>query len=259
MKKRILSATVLILILLPIIYFGGLYYYIALGIISLLAYKEVICLPSFENVPNIVKVFGVIFYLPIIFCYLMSESAGNLNFIYIILLFIYMLVPSLFYSEKDYKIKDGMYLTAVMIFLAIGFSSLLYARESLEVFIYLISIAILSDTFAMITGKLIGRHKLCTHISPNKTVEGSLGGLLLGTCVPLIIYNYLVGDITSIIVIMTIAIAVFSQIGDLIFSRIKRENDIKDFSNLIPGHGGVLDRLDSIIFVSLIYFIFSIL
>lgn len=257
MKKRVISAIIMILIVLPIVYFGGFYYYIALGIVSILAYKEIISLPYFSGVPSIIKICGVIFYLPIVFGGLINDLNGSINYFYLILLFIYLLIPSLIYGENEYKIKDGFFMGAMITFLSLGFASLFFARESLSLFIYLISIPILSDTFAMLIGSLIGKHKLCPSISPNKTVEGSCGGLIIGSIIPLIIYNYLIGDITIVVIGMTLVLNLFSQLGDLVFSKIKRENSIKDFSNLIPGHGGILDRLDSILFVSSIYLIFS--
>lgn len=255
MKKRVLSALVLCLLLIPIIYLGGIYYYIAVGIISVIAFKEIITLPDFKKISTTIKIGSVIFYLPIVYCGVMSSDFSSLNYLYLILLFIYFFLPSLFYSKEDYKLKDGFYLLSLLLFIAVGFSSLIYARESSSIFIYLISIPIISDTFAMLTGMLIGKHKLCPSLSPKKTIEGSVGGFIVSTIVALILYTNLVGSISLTIVLVTMCLSIFSQIGDLIFSKIKRENDIKDYSNLIPGHGGALDRLDSILFVSVIYFI----
>lgn len=257
MKKRVISAAVLLAIVVPIVYVGGFYYYIGLSILSIFAYKEIISLPSLDDVPSAIKICGIVFFMPIVLSSLMSGEFNNINYLYLILLFVYLFVPTLFYKDDCYKLKDGMYLAALMIFIGIGFASMIYARESIYTFVYLISVPILSDTFAMLTGMLVGKHKLCPSISPNKTVEGSVGGFFISIIVPLIIYFYLIGDITLNVFFMTLALAMFSQIGDLIFSKIKRENNIKDFSNLIPGHGGVLDRVDSIMFVSIIYLIIS--
>lgn len=257
MKTRVLSGIVLAAILLPVVYIGGFYYYIALGTISLFAYKEIIALPYFKSVPSAIKIFGVLFYLPIVFSSLMDGLSGNLNYLYLIMLFVYLLIPSIFYTDNEYTIKDGLLFGSLVTFIAVGFASFIYARSSFEIFLYLISIPILSDTFAMITGSLIGKNKLCANLSPKKTVEGAFGGLVLGVLVPLILYYYLVDVVTLNIISMTICLALFSQLGDLIFSKIKRENDIKDYSDLIPGHGGVLDRLDSVMFVSIIYLVFS--
>ena len=94
---------------------------------------------------------------------------------------------------------------------------------------------------------------MCKEISPNKTWEGSIGGLLAGSLISLIFYNFLISSIDIKLVIITIILSIVGQIGDLIMSKIKRENGIKDFSNILPGHGGILDRLDSSIFVVLAY------
>ena len=107
----------------------------------------------------------------------------------------------------------------------------------------------------MIIGNLIGRHQL-TPISPKKTIEGALGGVIGGTIAASLFYINVINNLHPIqVIIMTITLSIIAQIGDLIFSKIKRENNIKDFSNLIPGHGGILDRLDSIIFTVLFYII----
>ena len=94
---------------------------------------------------------------------------------------------------------------------------------------------------------------MCEKISPHKTWEGSLGGLLVGTIGSIVYYYFLIGNINLKVIAITIILSMAGQIGDLVMSKIKRENEIKDFSNLMPGHGGMLDRLDSTIFVFMTY------
>jgi phosphatidate cytidylyltransferase len=117
-------------------------------------------------------------------------------------------------------------------------------------------ICIITDTFAMLTGMLIGKHKACPKISPKKTIEGCVGGSIIGTAVSTIFYVNLVGKFSVKLVLITLILTVIGQLGDLFFSKIKRENQIKDFSNIMPGHGGVLDRLDSLCFVIMAYMLF---
>ena len=121
--------------------------------------------------------------------------------------------------------------------------------------VYLLSVPIFTDTFAYLIGCLIGSHKMAPKISPKKSWEGAIAGLIGGTAISTIIYSNLVDEFSLKVVMISIILSIVGQIGDLVFSKIKRENDIKDFSNIMPGHGGVLDRLDSISFVIFVYVI----
>lgn len=125
-----------------------------------------------------------------------------------------------------------------------------------SIYIWLIFlIAFGTDTFAYIAGNLIGKNKLCPDISPNKTKEGSLGGIL-GSLIIVLIFGYFTdaGPMLSLIILSILA-SILSQVGDLVASRIKRLAKIKDYGFIMPGHGGILDRFDSIIFCApLIYY-----
>ena len=120
----------------------------------------------------------------------------------------------------------------------------------------------ITDTCAYFTGLAIGKHKLAPSISPKKTIEGSVGGIV-GVTVILAAYAAIMGNIMdNITVNITSAICigvicgVISQLGDLCASIIKRENNIKDFGKIMPGHGGVMDRFDSFIFVAPVVYYF---
>lgn len=113
-----------------------------------------------------------------------------------------------------------------------------------------------TDSFALFAGKLFGKHKLCPNISPNKTVEGAVGGIIgtviLNIIVFLIFDKFLFTVHTILwwqIIIISAVLSVISMFGDLSASIIKRNHNIKDFGNLFPGHGGVMDRIDSCVFV----------
>ena len=114
--------------------------------------------------------------------------------------------------------------------------------------IYIIAFG--SDTFAYFTGKFFGKNKLYPEVSPNKTVEGAIGGIIGSTILSLIYFNYLSINKYFYIIIFSISASVFSMAGDLTASKIKREYKIKDFGNLLPGHGGIMDRFDSVLFVA---------
>ena len=119
-----------------------------------------------------------------------------------------------------------------------------------------------SDTFAYLTGSTIGKRKIesVRHISPKKTLEGSIGGVI-GAVILNLIYNHYSGlhiDFSLVIIFSALG-AILSQIGDLVASYIKRKTGIKDFGNLIPGHGGIMDRFDSMIFIAPLFYLFSVL
>ncbi|MDD2396389.1 MAG: phosphatidate cytidylyltransferase [Tissierellia bacterium] len=118
-------------------------------------------------------------------------------------------------------------------------------------FVWLVYIiAFGSDTFAYFTGKFFGKNKLYPEVSPNKTIEGAIGGIIGSTILSLIYFNYLSINKYFYIIIFSVSASIFSMAGDLTASKIKREYKIKDFGNLLPGHGGIMDRFDSVLFVA---------
>lgn len=124
--------------------------------------------------------------------------------------------------------------------------------------------AMVTDTFAYFCGTLMGKHKLCPNISPKKTIEGSLAGILGGILGTLLVM-YVLGNTgislsaMPIVILFAAFASVISQFGDLAASLIKRYFGVKDFGNILPGHGGLLDRLDSTLFIlPIVYFFFKI-
>lgn len=118
----------------------------------------------------------------------------------------------------------------------------------LTVFIYILIATYSTDTFAYLGGSLFGKHKLIERISPNKTVEGALSGTIASVILSLIFAHFFLELNAVIIYTSSLLIPIIAQIGDLSFSLVKRFYKMKDFGNLFPGHGGALDRIDSIIF-----------
>lgn len=112
-----------------------------------------------------------------------------------------------------------------------------------------------TDTFAYFVGIKFGKKKLCPKLSPKKSVEGSIGGIIGSLFLTLIFINYFKLDNILSLSIFSIVCSVMAQIGDLTASKIKRSANVKDFGNIMPGHGGVLDRFDSILFTGpLVYY-----
>lgn len=258
MKTRIISAAVALAIVVPLLILGGKLFALGMGILAVLAYKEIVDLKeSHKKLPAIVQIIGLVDLLLLVF----SEFDGysimfGVTYKGIALTLITMLIPAVLDKNEKYTMKDAFFMVGVIILLGTVFNVFILLRAlSLYHVLYLMIIAIMTDTFAMLIGCLIGRHKLIPEVSPKKSWEGSIAGSLVGSIIAIIFYSNLIGQFSLGLVIVTILLSVVGQFGDLVFSKIKRENKIKDFSNIMPGHGGILDRLDSLILISLAYIV----
>lgn len=262
MKTRIISAIIALLILVPIFFHGGTIFQIAIWLLSVLGLKEMI--NAYEKEKELPIFIKVVSYIVISILLLVNHEIDTirlgLDFKIITGIFLIYLVPAILYHDEEvYSIKDGFMLIGILFFLGISFQLLVFVRSlSLKLVIFLFLISIFTDTFAYTTGLLIGRHKLIKEVSPNKTIEGLIGGTIMGCFISSFYYLTVINPDASIsaIIITTLFLSVIGQLGDLVFSAIKRHYKIKDFSNLMPGHGGVLDRFDSILFILLGFMFF---
>lgn len=256
LKVRIISAVIALLIAIPLIILGGVAFTVGICIIATLAYKEMIDLKESHKPFPVAMVFiGLLCMLSLILSNNIDASIyKGMTYQLLALITLLLVVPVIFYKDDAYTSKDAFYLLGVTLFLGLIFNIFTIIRmRNLALFVFLIVVPMLNDIFAYLIGSKIGKHKMCPSISPKKTWEGSAGGLIVGSVCGLLIYHFFVSSITFKIVLMTLILSAAGQVGDLIMSRIKRENNIKDFSNIMPGHGGILDRLDSTIFVFLAY------
>lgn len=243
-------------IVIPLLVFGGIPYSLGVGLIACIAYKELCDLKSKDKeLPLAVRIFGLIGMLYLI--YSNFEQYGllfGISYKLICALVLILFIPIIFYKD-GYSINDAFLLFSKVLFLGIGFNLLISIYNYNTVyFVLLILITTITDTFALIGGSLIGKHKF-TKISPNKTIEGAIIGSLVSTFVSTVYYISIInsGKNIFVVIFLILVLSIIGQFGDLFFSAIKREYNIKDFSNLIPGHGGILDRLDSILFVFLAF------
>ena len=266
MKKRIISAIILCAILIPCLILGGLAFDMAVYLIAMLSLKEFLSIKEEKKImPNFIKVVCYIIMTFIIFGITrFSDNEFLIDFRIISGLFLILLTPTILYHEsKIYSINDAFYLIGGILFLGTAFSSLLILRnQSINLVIYLLLITVLTDTYAYFGGYYIGKHHLIPEVSPKKTWEGAIIGTLFAVFTATLFYHNIVNTNASlwIIICITLFLSVIGQFGDLVFSSIKRYYGKKDFSNLIPGHGGILDRFDSIIFVILGYmFVFALI
>ncbi len=262
MKQRIISAILACLILIPILIMGGVIFNMVMLTLGMIGLHELIKVrENKKEFPLFVKSISYI-YLAV----LIIESFGNndivFNFDYrlLSLTILCTAIPLVLYHDHNkYNINDVMYLLVSTILIGLSFNLIIIIRNiDLLIIIYLIIITVMTDTYAYIGGVLSGRNKLVPSISPNKTVEGLVVGTVFGTLIACVFYYIKINDSINInqLIYITLFLSIIGQFGDLVFSSIKRYYGIKDFSNIMPGHGGLLDRIDSIIFVLIGYLFF---
>lgn len=254
MLKRIVSAIIGLPFLLAVIIAGEIPLFIAFLVISLIALWEFYnaCKNKFTPM-EIVGYIGAIIILIVI--------NFTLQFSYILMLFsilvIILNIIKLIYNNK-YNFVDisiTLYSLVYVPFL-LGHVLLIFKQPNNIVIWFVFITAWGTDTLAYFSGYLFGRRKLCPSISPKKTVEGAIGGTLGSMVVSLVFGYFFLRDHLFVVALIGILGSVAAQIGDLSASLIKRYIDIKDFGNIMPGHGGVLDRFDSILFTApTIYYI----
>jgi phosphatidate cytidylyltransferase len=169
-----------------------------------------------------------------------------------------LLMMGAVFSKGKVKIADAAISAVTTVYISFGFSSLILLRDKeygMILFILALLIPWVSDAMAYFVGVFFGRHKLIPDVSPKKTIEGAIGGIV-GVCVIVAIFGLIMqfgfNKAPNYVLLMVLAFVggLLGMCGDLIASLIKREYGIKDYGNLFPGHGGVMDRFDSIIAVS---------
>lgn len=249
MKKRVVSGIVMAIIAIPLLILGNYYFDLFMLLLGEMILYEFF---KFLKLPNIIKLVN---FLGCGLCII--NSYLNTSVLSIIMIFILLNLSLLVFinNNKKYNYKDAFMIIGLVIFVGLSFNNLIIVRkESLYLLIYLLAITIITDSFALFIGTLFGHTKLAPKISPNKTVEGFVGGCIVGTILASLVYILLMKpNNIFLVIIMSFYLAIVGEFGDLIKSSIKRYEGIKDFGNLIPGHGGIMDRLDSIIFVVNMY------
>ena len=266
MLKRILTGIVAFcFVLVPILFFADTVVLpIAVGLFSVIATYEIVhCVGLHKNLRVSIPLYLVSAAAPFSLRYL-GETGIPAVILAVFVVLLFLLAAAVF-SHGKADIRDVSTVLVLWIYTLVGFEGLIYIHDTVAggIYFYLLAFvgAWVTDTFAYFTGMLLGRHKLIPDVSPKKTVEGAVGGTVFCTLAFVgfgLLYNSLwvaEGGRTVPIVAMAIVgfiVAIVSQIGDLSLSLLKRKYAIKDFGKIFPGHGGVLDRFDSVLAVSII-------
>ena len=255
MKERIITGACLLAVVLPIVYFGGHWINGLLFLAAIGATWEMVSMrDTVQQVPTWVKTITFIGVLVMIFVpgfrQAMQFSVFALS----------PLTIAGYVRTRKGESELSFYVLTIF-YIGMSFRALLSIRNhSLTLFIFLIVTVILTDSFAYFGGRLLGKKKLVPKISPNKTVEGAIIGCSVGTAFALV-FGILHGlfNETWILIVLAFGLPILGQIGDLIASALKRQHDIKDYGNIFPGHGGIMDRVDSQLLAAiLIYLMMSL-
>ncbi len=268
-KTRVISGIFLILIAGISLYFGGAVLALILAAISLIGYYElskVIGLHGKKGIPGCLETIG---YISVVAYYILVYLGLSERFftVWLILSLLIMAAAYVFtFPKYEAGLLMGAFFSVIYAPVMFSFIYLIRNRENGFWLVWFVFIASwVSDTCAYCVGMLFGKHKLAPVLSPKKSIEGAVGGIV-GSALAGILYGLLlvsVSDITYsglwICALIGAVGSVFSQIGDLAASGIKRHYNIKDYGKLIPGHGGIMDRFDSVIVTApLIYFLVTL-
>ncbi len=283
MKQRTITGFIMCLILIPLVYLGSWYLLTCACLLSYVGTYELIKMHSEKhNLPKIDKYLYPLASIIVVLIggFMMIPKYLEMHHLMLIILciFVIFLIIGLF-SNKHHLTDIFLYYSFVLysglgIFMAVSCRFITSIGVNTNDLIgivllgYLVLCTMFTDIGAYLFGMLFGKHKLCPTISPKKTIEGAIGGsftgTILGSIFLIVFQNILEFDLFNIsneiinviiIIVISLVLTIIGQIGDLIASKLKREYGIKDYGFIFPGHGGVMDRFDSLILTGSIFFI----
>ncbi|MGX7079119.1 phosphatidate cytidylyltransferase [Gemella parahaemolysans] len=244
MKTRVITAIVALIVFLPLLFFGGDYFKFTTFALGVMAMYEIVRMTFKETnivVLGLSSLAGALLFL--------NEEISQLQ-LYGLLFFILVgMLATVVVTGHKIKLVEIGSIIFVTAYIFIGFYCLFMIRNfSLSHVAYLLLTIWFTDSFAYFGGMKFGKNKLSPKISPNKSIEGSVIGSLSSIVIALLFF-YTTNIFSSLLVaiVITLVVSVIGQFGDLIESAYKREYQVKDSSNLLPGHGGIFDRFDSVI------------
>ncbi len=265
MKTRVITAIVAIGILIPILVFSDtIVLPIAASICALIAIFEITgCVGVRKKLSLSVTTYlfsALILFLITVYFMDYIEIGKFIPILFAIAyIYIFMIFAFTMFSRGNIKFSQAAELIALVVYILVGFLSIVLLRGEIVAgkYLYLLIFigAWMTDTGAYFVGVFFGKHKLIPEVSPKKTVEGAFGGIL-GCVIGYVVFGVILAQFFDVKVnyialsLLAVGISVISQCGDLIASYVKREQGIKDYGFIFPGHGGIMDRFDSIIAVA---------
>ncbi|HLR88880.1 MAG TPA: phosphatidate cytidylyltransferase [Atopostipes sp.] len=259
MRQRVITSIVLLVVLVPAIIIGGWPFNIVMGLIALLGSIELIHMAKISRklLPSIVTYIGTlsIVFFDYIAVYLPDTWSNGFIPIFSLM---FLLIGTVTIREYDFTKAGISALTMFYVGLG-GYAAITIREANLALFLFILLITISTDVGAYFIGSLIGKNKLAPLLSPNKTVEGSIGGIISALIMAAIYLNFSNFHYSDGIMLLVAGVlSVTGQFGDLLESSLKRHFAVKDSGNILPGHGGILDRFDSALFTLSMAFILGI-
>lgn len=254
---RLLFGSLYVALILTAIFFGSFYFTILVAIFSFLSLQEMSALGGRGRITSVIVTNllypGIIIYLGIF----NKENLIEMGTYLLWIIWAIHLVTA-FFIRKD--LQNGkfptMLFTTLYIWLPLAFLAFSFVRNfEIKYLILFFATIWVFDSMCYVAGRLLGKKPLFPNVSPKKTVEGLLGGLVLTLCMMWVLNHFYLNMIWSQWVLITIVVSFFALWGDYVQSFMKRKLGVKDSGTLIPGHGGVLDRLDSVLFSALPFII----
>ncbi|CAM3075333.1 phosphatidate cytidylyltransferase [Filibacter tadaridae] len=256
MKQRIITAVVAAALFIPLVIVGGIPFIVAIYAIATVGLYELLRMRDmdFFSVEGIITWLAlVVLLMPVKLGHFVFETIGytkmEMVFIIVLILLIYTVIV-----KNRFTFDHAAFSILGVMYVGIGFYYLIETRMhgtyGIEYVVYALLVVWTTDSGAYFTGRKIGKRKLWPEISPNKTIEGFAGGIL-SAIVFASVFQYFIPIASSfpILIFVTVIASIVGQLGDLVESALKRNYDVKDSGKLLPGHGGILDRFDSLIFV----------
>ncbi len=254
MRERTIWGLIAMAVFLPFLLLGGLSFQLFVGILAMIAVAEMLHMKGLEffSIEGVLAMLGA-FVLTVPLDNYLSFLPIDSSFSTFTLMMFLLLAGTVINSDS-YSFEDAAYPIVSSFYVGIGFQNLVNARlDGIDKVVFALFIVWATDIGAYSVGRRFGKQKLLPKVSPNKTIEGSLGGIACAVIVSIIFMLFDKGVYAShnffIMLIFVVLFSIFGQFGDLVESALKRHFGVKDSGKFIPGHGGALDRFDSMIFV----------
>lgn len=259
MKQRIITGVIAAALFLPIVIFGGFpfiivtYILATVGLFELLRMKGMSPL-SFAGAAG----FAALWLLLVPALYDQEWLASGTTKFGVLAALAFLLLVGTVVTKNALTFDEAAFVVLAVLYVGVGFFCFAAIRlTGLAYFVYALFVIWATDIGAYFLGRAFGRRKLWPEISPNKTVEGAIGGVVCAVVIAAV-YEWTVGPFGSLGAAVGIALllSMFGQLGDLVESAFKRHYGVKDSGAILPGHGGILDRFDSLLFVLPLLYIF---